>query len=489
MNGVASNQPLQAFPPHYVDLKKEITKGKEEAIVASWKALLEELEVRTKTIEEIGSNYIPQVDFASLSKLSQAEIDKIKSAGSVVIRNIVDDEEAVGYQEALKEYVKANPQVHGFPEVTLAAKFRGDKQFFEMYWSSSQLRARSHPNVLAAGVFLNNLYHAEENDIIDPNHNLIYADRFRIRHPSKGSWNNHPPHIDGASTERWEDPEMRKAFQDILNGNWKNHDPFGMAGRLNGISNMFGRPNQTSMFRSWQGWLAMSNTGPGEGTLRVFPSVQLSNAYIMLRPFFRPVDKSLKGDAYLDASNWVFDVSSPDIPGIQIMPSGHFTGVRPTDEEHPHLRLDSAIVSIPRVQPGDMVFWHVGRPQTPLIRESGQLMIRPDVLLDVVHSVEQYHHGPEDSSAMYIPAVPLTPKNVRYLARHRDQFLKRLPPPDFPQTELGESQFTNKGSETDITTFQGRMAMGLESFEVPVNATKGAQQAIKEANAILTGAV
>lgn len=48
MNGVASNQPSQAFPPHYVDLKKEITKGNEEAIVASWKTLLEELAIRTK---------------------------------------------------------------------------------------------------------------------------------------------------------------------------------------------------------------------------------------------------------------------------------------------------------------------------------------------------------------------------------------------------------------------------------------------------------
>lgn len=95
---------------------------------------------------------------------------------------------------------------------------------------------------------------------------------------------------DGASTERWVDPEMRKAFQDILKGDWKNHDPFSMSGRLNGISNMHGRPNQvgvpypgerktrftdghidvqTSMFRSWQGWLAMSNTGPGEGVSKV----------------------------------------------------------------------------------------------------------------------------------------------------------------------------------------------------------------------------
>lgn len=69
--------------------------------------------------------YIPQVDFSELSSLSKDEVARIRRVGSVIIRNMVEDDVAVGYKEALKEYVKANPQVDGFPE--------GNKQFFEMY--------------------------------------------------------------------------------------------------------------------------------------------------------------------------------------------------------------------------------------------------------------------------------------------------------------------------------------------------------------------
>lgn len=88
---------------------------------------------------------------------------------------------------------------------------------------------------------------------------------------------------------------------------------------------------------------------------------------------------------------------------------------------------------------------------------------------------------------MYIPAVPVTPKNVKYLARHRDQFLKGLPPPDFPQSEHGESQFDKKGTEAEISVPLGRVAMGLDPLPLHPGATKGAEQAVKESNAILAG--
>ena len=56
---------------------------------------------------------IPQVDFASLSNLKPEEIARIRRIGSVVIRNVVDDDEALEYKADLKEYAKANPQVEG----------------------------------------------------------------------------------------------------------------------------------------------------------------------------------------------------------------------------------------------------------------------------------------------------------------------------------------------------------------------------------------
>ena len=113
---------------------------------------------------------------------------------------------------------------------------------------------------------------------VDLNIPLAYADRFRIRKPGI-QWDFHPPHIDGAylilqnysflsfhsllkylvggTLERWEDPYFRKCFEDILNGNWRDHDPFALEGRLNARTSLRGMPNQSSIFRTFQGWLAM----------------------------------------------------------------------------------------------------------------------------------------------------------------------------------------------------------------------------------------
>ena len=49
---------------------------------------------------------------------------------------------------------------------------------------------------------------------------------------------------------------------------------------------------QSTVLRTFQGWLALSSTAPGEGTLKLFPDVVLSNSYLILKPFFRLKDES-----------------------------------------------------------------------------------------------------------------------------------------------------------------------------------------------------
>ncbi len=73
-------------------------------------------------------------------------------------------------------------------------------------WTRPQVQARADPNVLATTVWLNNLYNTStsttDSDVQDVLKDvklstpLVYADRFRIRHPGN-KWNQHPPHIDG----------------------------------------------------------------------------------------------------------------------------------------------------------------------------------------------------------------------------------------------------------------------------------------------------
>lgn len=49
------------------------------------------------------------------------------------------------------------------------------------------------------------------------------------------------------------------------------------------------RESQCGVFRAFQGWTSMSDTGPNEGTLRVYPLIKELTAYTMMRPLFRYV--------------------------------------------------------------------------------------------------------------------------------------------------------------------------------------------------------
>ena len=145
-------------------------------------------------------------------------------------------------------------------------------------WTKSQVRARAHPNVLAASAWLNKFYHLKggaqgalaDVDLAAP---LSYADRFRMRHPGN-QWHTHPPHIDGeqpvhcacargagrtltaehtfagGGIERWEDGAFRSCFADILGGAWRAHDPYDLEGRINARSSLYGRPNQARLRRA-----------------------------------------------------------------------------------------------------------------------------------------------------------------------------------------------------------------------------------------------
>jgi hypothetical protein len=61
---------------------------------------------------------------------------------------------------------------------------------------------------------------------------------------------------------------------------------------------------------------------------------------------------------------------------------------------------------------------------------------------------------------MYIPAVPLTPANARYVERQKDDFLKGVPPPDFPVAMTGVG-LVGLGNDEDVEEPLGRKAMGL----------------------------
>ena len=155
-------------------------------------------------------------------------------------------------------------------------------------------------------------------------------------------------------------------------GDWRGYDPFDATHRLQ--THEIPSPAVCSMFRTYQGWTALTRQGPRDGTLRLIP-MAAGIAYVLLRALQDDVDET-------------------DLCGAA---PGRALGVSP--EWHPE--LIAALVSIPEVMAGDTVFWHT----------------------DICHAVGDEHAGSEYASVMYIGSAPDCPKNRAYLPKQREAFL------------------------------------------------------------------
>ncbi|EMT73401.1 hypothetical protein NOF04DRAFT_3579 [Fusarium oxysporum II5] len=437
----AQREPL---PDRYRQLKLNLLQGRQDKIVQSWKKLLRELKRENEIVAKKGPGVIPQIDFKDLEKSSDGLREEVKKRGVVVVRGVIPEGEARAYKAEVEEYVAKNPSTRAFPP--------HDPQVYELYWSPPQLKARSHPNFLTVQHNLMSLWHTTSPTSISLSQPFSYADRLRIRQPGDASFAL-GPHIDGGSVERWE-PEGYGAghvYDAILQGTWDSYDPWDASGRVDAVNNRYDGLGACSMFRMWQGWMSMSHTKPGEGTLLVNPLVKLSMAYVLLRPFFKAKSERL-GQGYLDEGNWELmrDVDS------ELQGATPGTGQELTGELHPHLELERTMVHVPEIQPGDFVAWHC----------------------DTIHSVDKVHAGTSDSSVLYIPICPITTQNAEYMVRQRDAFLRGTPGPDFPGG-AGESGHVGRGTEKMLDG-AARRAMGLSALR-----TEGENDVVAEANRIL----
>jgi hypothetical protein len=347
-----------------------------------------------------------------------------------------------------------------------------DPQVFELYWSPSQIRARAHPNLIDTQRFLMQSWHSKDpNALISSSHPLIYADRLRIRQPGDSGFAL-GPHVDGGSLERWEEGGYGKGrvYEKIFEGKWEEYDPWESSCRIDIESDLYNGAGACSMFRMFQGWMSMSNTGPGEGTLLVNPLLPLATAYYLLRPFFSPTHNSENSsdlNSFLRPSNWHL-VTEPtsDIQGAN---PGSCQELNPT--LHPHLQLSDSMVHIPQISPGDYVVWHC----------------------DTIHAVDSIHLGTTDSSVLYIPVCPLTIPNAQYLVHQREAFRAGTPGPDFPGGD-GESEHVGRPTEDFVrenSNGNALRAFGLEKLNAEEGTsereslTKGQRELLREANQVL----
>ena len=367
-----------------------------------------------------GRDVIPVVPFADIAggAVDPHAVAAIRTHGAVVIRGVFDPQQARDWNDEIGAYLDANrftDRLHARAEDRYFGNLASGKpQIYGVYWSKPQVAARQSPALTQARVFLNRLWrHADgPRRHFDPDQVPAYADRIRRRPPGSTSLGL-SPHVDGGSVERWLGANFRQVYRHVLAGRWRDYDPFDAAFRPD--VEEIPSPAVCSMFRTFQGWTALTPQGPGDGTLQLIP-VSNAMAYVVLR-------------ALQD------DVADDDLCGAR---PGRALSILPEW----HALLLDALVPIPHMEPGDAVFWHG----------------------DVVHAVEDAHRGSGDSNVMYIAAAPGCAKNDAYLQRQRLAFLRGDSPPDFPADHF-EVDFDGRGGEGNLTAL-GRAQMGF----VPVAA-------------------
>ncbi|TCG05779.1 hypothetical protein BZM27_31050 [Paraburkholderia steynii] len=363
-----------------------------------------------------GDPVIPEIDFSDIAsqQVPQSQINLVKARGACVIRGVFDRSLVEGWDREIADYVDRNnldKRLENRAEDKYFGQLASSKpQIYGVYWSKPQVMARQAPSLTAARVFLNRLWKSESEGRVhfDPDHVPVYADRLRRRPPGSESLGL-SAHCDGGSVERWIEGNFRKVYRHVFEGNWRQFDPFDAAYRTE--VEEIPSPAVCSMFRTFQGWTALTPQGPGDGTLQLVP-IANSMVYILLR-------------ALQD------DVAEDDLCGAT---PGRALSIRP---EY-HAPLFKALSSIPKMNAGDTVFWHS----------------------DVIHAVEDEHKGTGYSNVMYIGSLPGCAKNDEYLRRQLPSFLDGASPPDFAPDNF-ETDFIGRASADDLTPL-GKSQMGFD---------------------------
>jgi Protein of unknown function (DUF1479) len=120
------------------------------------------------------------------------------------------------------------------------------------------------------------LWHVSDPTLpVDLASQVVYADRFRIRKPGDTEFTL-KAHLDSSAIERWEDPAYRSNYSSIVASDWEAYDPWCIDARLYAKTDLYHKQSSCSAFRAMQGWLSLSDCDPGEGTLRLLPSLKFS---------------------------------------------------------------------------------------------------------------------------------------------------------------------------------------------------------------------
>ena len=361
--------------------------------------------VQIENLKKSAENIIPEINFKDLSDNLSEFKNELKKRGCVIIRDVFDDTLMHQMNKDLESYIEENNYYEDQKKKADIDKYfsdlqSGKPQIFGLYWSKTQVNIRQSNELDIVKKWLNKLWINEHDGetIFDPNHELVYADRVRRREPGDKTLGL-SPHCDAGSVERWVDKGYQGVYENIFADNFTDYDPFNAAYR--NTTQEIESPAVSHVFRTFQGWVALTEQGPGDGTLQLIP-IAKSMAFILTR-------------ALMD------DVSENDLCGSK---PARALSVNSTY----HALLLRGLVSIPKMNAGDTVWWHP----------------------DVVHAVEDHHTGKGYSNVVYVGSTPYCEKNLSYAKKQSVKFLEGKSPPDFAEEDY-EVRYKNRAKASDLT--------------------------------------
>jgi hypothetical protein len=383
-------------------------------------ALTARIEARVAEIDALkaqGDPVWPVIDFRRLAagEVSDAEREAIKRRGCAVIKGHFPREQALGWDRSMLDYLDHNhfdEQYKGPGDSFFGSLDASRPEIYPIYWSQAQMQARQSSEMAAVQSFLNRLWTFEKDgkQWFNPDISVIYPDRIRRRPPgttSKGLG----AHTDSGALERWLLPAYQQVFASVFRGDIERYDPWDAAHRTEVEEYTVDNTTKCSVFRTFQGWTALSDMIPHQGLLHVVP-IPEAMAYILLRPLLDDVpDDELCGVA----------------PGK----------VLPVSEKW-HPLLIRALTSIPALDAGDSVWWHC----------------------DVIHSVAPVENQQGWGNVMYIPAAPLCDKNLAYAHRVKAALEVGASPDDFPREDY-EAHWEGRFTLAEVN-LHGKRALGME---------------------------
>ena len=329
---------------------------------------------------------IPEISFNQINQRNTKFVESIKKRGCVIVRDVFENLTIERLNNDLEKYIEENNYYDDQKKKSGLDKYFSDlksskPQIMGLYWSKAQMEIRHSENMLKVKNWLNNLwiYKNDEYEVFDPNKELSYADRVRRREPGDNTLGL-SPHCDAGSVERWSDDYYQKIYKDIFSDNFLKFNPFDA--KYRDKTTEFESPAVAHVFRTFQGWTALTEQGPNDGTLQLIP-IAKAMAYILTR-------------ALLD------DVPKDELCGSKL-------GKALSVNKEYHSLLLEGLISIPIMKPGDTVWWHP----------------------DVVHAVEDKHLGKNYSNVVYVGSTPYCKKNIDYVRKQAKKFLKGESPPDF----------------------------------------------------------